>query len=897
MFVGASRQAEVERLTQCLTEVASRRAPLLVVYVSPPGWGKTRIIQEFYRAIAAQQASPPYWPASLVELGADGAAGVLRLGQERKVVGHRDLEIPVEAQMPWLWLAPSTGRLGDGSPVPVLDSLARQISRHVPHLVSQLDRRQLLSRDVIETIVDALPPADLMEFATTRPDVGDVLIDVWRTRHMATGDRAGTNRVGQTHALGPMLATVISGAGTYPEWLPVILVLDDAHDLDSAATSFVTELLSSDLPVLIIATCWPDRLSMASADEPFAQLLAATAPSGRVKRVDLPELSSEDLITYIRDAFPRTDPHISARLAQRADHNPYALRLLLNLPRVVDSIRDGAITLPAGDIDHIRGGLVDLLSEHWTRLPLAVQQVLVVASLLGQSVHDDVLRAGLARLPVSAGLDDAYASAWIRPATDGSQITEFVEQLRYEIALDRVPAVLHDDVRGEILASALHSVRAHLAREREGGPRRVLLTLHVQLARVNVETDLAAAARSARELAELAMEEHRRVDAVAYLSEAVGWLERMPQTPWPELIDCLTELSMARRLAYGQLKGEPDAVRALHLADTHLDASDELRVKARLRLARVRRIRSDRDRYESARRLLREAAELFDRLPEPSVDLVRAYRAVTAGFIGAEGDRPTAMRMFLDLIEYCEQNYGPRHRWTLSNIEDAAYQAIRAWDGQTAIRLRRLALARRIEASGMKGALQTASVRNDLAYTLLMYGGPEALPEAELLLADAQTIWARTYGLDGRSTQRARLLRAYAHCLRGLRHEDAGEQAEADELFRQAVDEAQRICELRRDEPAGNRALALHRLGLALACRRDARAIRVLDESIRLQEVDQRSDIDWWEVRTPAHALAWAYERLGRHAEAAAVRRRYDLPEGWRPGHPYAPPPSRSVAN
>src|SRR5690606_27268131 len=105
------------------------------------------------------------------------------------------------------------------------------------------------------------------------------------------------------------------------------------------------------------------------------------------------------------------------------------------------------------------------------------------------------------------------------------------------------------------------------------------------------------------------------------------------------------------------------------------------------------------------------------------------------------------------------------------------------------------------------------------------------------------------------------------------------------------------ICELRRDEPAGNRALALHRLGLALACRRDARAIRVLDESIRLQEVDQRSDIDWWEVRTPAHALAWAYERLGRHAEAAAVRRRYDLPEGWRPGHPYAPPPSRSVAN
>jgi tetratricopeptide (TPR) repeat protein len=690
-----------------------------------------------------------------------------------------------------------------------------------------------------------------------------------------------------------MLTTLISGAGTYAEWLPVILVLDDAHDLDATATSFVTELLSSDLPILIIATCWPDRLSAVSAGEPFAQLIAATESSGRVKRVDLSRLSSEDLITYIRDAFPKTDPHISARLAQRADHNPYALRLLLNLPRVVDSIRDGAITLPADDIDQIRGSLIDLLSEHWTRLPLAVQQVLVVASLLGQSVHDDVLRAGLARLPVSAGLDDAYASAWIRRATSGGQITEFVEQLRYEIALERVPAVLHDDVRSEILASALFSVRAQLQREQDRGTRLVLLTLHVQLARGGIETDMLSAVRSARELAEMALEEHRRIDAIAYLSDAVGWLENMPQTPWRELIDCLTELSYVRRVAHGLPNGESEAVRALLLADSHLDADDELRVKARLRLARCRRIRSDRDRYESARRLLAEAAELFDRLPEPTADLARIYRGTTAGFVGMEGEPATAMRLFLELVDFCEQHLGPRHRLTIGRLEDASYHAIRAWDGQTAIRLRRIALERRIEASGMMGTLQTANARNDLAHALLMYGGPDALPEAEVLLADAQTIWARTYGLDGRSTQRVRLLRLHARCLRGLLHEEAGELDEADALFRQAVDEAERICELRRDQSAETRAVARYRLGLALACRRDARAIRVLDEAILMYEVDLQYGADSWEVRTAAHVLAWAYERLGRHAEAAAVRRRYDLPEGWRPGHPYAPPTPR----
>jgi len=206
VFVGANRRAEVERLSHCLKEVSSKRAPALVVYVSPPGWGKTRIVQEFYRAIAGQQTSPPYWPASLVELGADGAAGVLRLGHERKVVGHRDIQVLADAQMPWLWLAPSTGRLGDGSPVPVLDALAKQITRHVPHLVSQLERRQMLSRDMVEMIVDALPLAELMDLASTRADLGDVLIDVWRARPIAAGSRAGTNAVGvgQTHDLEPV---------------------------------------------------------------------------------------------------------------------------------------------------------------------------------------------------------------------------------------------------------------------------------------------------------------------------------------------------------------------------------------------------------------------------------------------------------------------------------------------------------------------------------------------------------------------------------------------------------------------------------------------------------------------------------------------------------------------
>ncbi|HEY6789303.1 MAG TPA: hypothetical protein VI365_18525 [Trebonia sp.] len=49
--------------------------------------------------------------------------------------------------------------------------------------------------------------------------------------------------------------------------VPVILILDDAHELDELTVGFVRELLASELPVLVIATTWPEKMS-ALDDQP-----------------------------------------------------------------------------------------------------------------------------------------------------------------------------------------------------------------------------------------------------------------------------------------------------------------------------------------------------------------------------------------------------------------------------------------------------------------------------------------------------------------------------------------------------------------------------------------------------------------------------------------------------
>ena len=45
---------------------------------SPPGWGKTRIVQELYERLAADQPEPRYWPAAIDQADGAGMAGIMQ---------------------------------------------------------------------------------------------------------------------------------------------------------------------------------------------------------------------------------------------------------------------------------------------------------------------------------------------------------------------------------------------------------------------------------------------------------------------------------------------------------------------------------------------------------------------------------------------------------------------------------------------------------------------------------------------------------------------------------------------------------------------------------------------------------------------------------------------------
>ncbi|MEJ2859143.1 MULTISPECIES: ATP-binding protein [unclassified Saccharothrix] len=809
MFVGAERRAEVARLRGQFEELRRDRATRMVVYVSPPGWGKTRIVQEFYRSLAEAQAAPAYWPESIV--GEVSGGSTVELVAARKAI--RPKVVASGGPGPdWLWLAVASGRLSDKSPAPALPALIEQIDDH--------------------------------------------------RGEAATRGTAGPAEV----------AAVLARWG-----LPAVVVLDDAHDLDKSTVEFIEEAFLLRCPVLFIATTW----SFANgAPNQFQRLLGRFSGRDGVTTVELAKLSSGDLAEFLLWCHPRTDLGTVHLLADRVDGNPYALRLMLNTPRVLSTIGDGRIALAREEIAELGGTLGDLLTEHWESLPVGVQQVLCVAALLGETLVAEVLEECLRVVGPLSGSQHALDSGWVRSANGSARVIEFAERMRHDHALSQAPHVLSRAQLNDVKHAALRAIKAVLRRE-DGDSlvRNTLVALHVTLAESGLEDDVVAAAGSATELAARARHEHRRLDTIRHLSSAIEWLSRSDPVPWTRLVECHLELSAARRTEVSRAAGEANARKALELAEDHLGTGFDIRIRARCALAMSRLRREDVDAYSSALRLLGECDELAKKVmmsPIARRDLLNARYSAAA----QEGDYPRAIAVMDELALHCERHLGKTHHLTLEALESLGYSALRAGDVHRSIELRREILSRRTSIAPTAGRLQLASVSNNLAVTLLESGDDSALAEAEELARSALDTWAVAYGYDGLRPQRARLVLAWLHQRRGLAAEGRGENDLAAGHFRDAVTDTARIVELRRDDEPPNRANAFLRHGLSLACERRVESITVLGKALAVRQGELRQDDGFYEVRRCALALVWAYRRLGWTAEANAVCDRYGFPAG-----------------
>jgi hypothetical protein len=506
VFVEDGRVEHVDRLEEAFRAMATADAPAtsLISLESRSGYGKTRVVQEFYRRIAREQS---YWPESLV----DESGGAQ---QARKRISFRELDKPEGAPLTFMWLGVDC-EVKDGARESRLATISQTLRNHIPSAFMSGPTVGDGVEEGIGIVVDkGIEAAGVSAF----PGVGAVMFIVravgsfFARKRVEKGERAPRNIDIDTGAARSVLDD-LRRVHRRRRDLPFVLVIEDAHDADRPVIELIRELLigadtRSRPPVLVVTMAWPERLAEqedGGGEDSFGGLVRelqdADAP---VDRRALAPLPGEGMKRIFRQAAPATTDPVMSALVDTCDGNPFMARLLLELDDVRGAIRNGAITLDVGlEIPRLPTTLSDAMRELWRQLPNDVRLVLAVSALQGREFVAGVTEDVAPYLPVPPqqphlALGEAVTRHdWVRRLDE--DVLVFFEHYNYELALDAARGALWGARVTSAIAQRVAELRHDAGQwgELTVPAQELLLALHV---RTMGASDPRSAAESAREL-------------------------------------------------------------------------------------------------------------------------------------------------------------------------------------------------------------------------------------------------------------------------------------------------------------------------------------------------------------------------------------------------------------
>lgn len=393
-FVGEQRARAVAQLVARFDEVTTPGSlPQLVMLEAPVGWGKTRIVHEFYAALASRQPEPAYWPATI----AGAAKGEPDPQTARKLSYPQVPDVPAGAVPHWFWWGlTATQRQAGATPVQALAQDLTQLQRHAPALERRW--RQVTGRTERVKDVARRRGGDLLDtvgsetFSATAGFGLEQLLNAtvpglgllwwagqrgWE-RHVQARPVDGPVDAVDEHR--PELVALLAEQVTRfaASGIPVVIAIEDVHAADASLVDLLHELLTRQAsPILIVATAWPGLL--AQPQRPARQLLRRT-PAGQLTRLtseQLGGLEPREAKTLIDVLAPEATAEDRWQLAERFT-NPQALQLALGLARIRRAIVRGRLR---AELSSTPTEVLDLYREMWKELPAAVRQALALAVL------------------------------------------------------------------------------------------------------------------------------------------------------------------------------------------------------------------------------------------------------------------------------------------------------------------------------------------------------------------------------------------------------------------------------------------------------------------------------------------------------------------------------------
>jgi hypothetical protein len=436
-FVGDDRRAIVAQLTEAFdTCIASSRTKV-VCLAAEAGHGKTRVVQELYSVLQRErQPEGAYWPETF-------ASAVRDPMRNRKLIFPEDPTPHPEAPLPWLWWGLRCDKDSSGRRVRALFNDRIQLSAHLNGLIEAAERRKMDRELALETtgeILGAVP--GIGEVISATHAVATLGPKLWgrlqtglargRARNDSevesrTVTTSGTETRRESEPELEFIRRFVS-----PE-LPLILVVDDAHDADPVTVGFIRDMLNLEVPVLVVATVWPSALDEQRDEEkaiPVGERVSfgglfdeiMTATPDRLTRIDLHPLSDEALRTLVEERAPATEADRTQALLEVSSGNPLVLQLQLTSGKVSRSIASGAITLSSRELRQLPRSYERLIADRFMELDTAEQRWLAEAASQGAVFFPQLFTEG------RVCVDTDKLARFVRLQSDGPMtVGRFVE--------------------------------------------------------------------------------------------------------------------------------------------------------------------------------------------------------------------------------------------------------------------------------------------------------------------------------------------------------------------------------------------------------------------------------------------------------------------------------------
>lgn len=882
-FVGKERLDAVDWLSGLWRAVTESGAPRLAILLGETGFGKTRIVQEFYRSVAVGQPDPPFWPLDLV---ASPRSDQPALRESRKRVSPADLSPTPGAEATFLWL----GHVVD-------EGHGGRVDTGLQHLGAELGRA--LSLSVANT-----PAVARMIAAALEPipeSIADVRYGIGELLHRGTGGPNGAVAPGSVEAYWQGLNALWADAGAA---LPTVLVIEDGH-FAGRETVQALELVATSgrLPFLVVVCAQESQLGGSTTDRsasdlrrPLGRLVDEELPSVSVRR--LGKLAQSDVRALFLEAIPELDEETSRAAVVKADGNPYhAHTLLVEMARAAERGR-----LDPEWVRKRPGTFEEELRLQWRLLPDDVRRVLSGIAVLGTQVPERIclhaLRTASDGEPVGA-LDASVRTGWLRRLYQ-DDVLRFLERPRWVIANAESAEEWDPDERRGIISEALGTLERLASDVTLQDP--LLQEIHLALALTadveDIPFDRAAAVRSGLAGAmrlRLANDDGGTL-AVAQDTERLV----LGHDTEPALAALAVDSALAVR--FGLANAFPQGGTSLRtVAAAELAVERALRVaqrrpdlvaRAHAALSRAHRVRFDDERLAASRQALSDAEAWLERMPAPDAETSADVMHARGMYAKALGDNRRAAEIGGRRRALLERMFGPLDRRVTSALLNEGFYWTRI-DIDRALELKRDLLDRRRRTWGDQRTPQVASAEKELAFSLARRVDGPALAEAHALARRAVEALTEALGANHNSTAMAGSVAVFTGC----RLSDELETRGQSDLARELRLEARSIAQTNLDSvrPGARPALVLIRRQRLAECHvrlGDPEGVTILREVLdRRSEgvpITDQTDI---EVLWVAAELAAGLFRAGSEQEVSDLAADFLLtreerwpgfqPRGW----------------